>query len=86
MISEVGIEGRVFDVFGCVIWASFLRATAVCQLKVHFRDGSDTYRWGWPVEEDRSVADCFVALDYEPDAESEEEGEGDDRVDGRLWV
>jgi hypothetical protein len=65
--------------------SSFLRARTVCQPKVCFR-GSDTYRWRWPVEEDSSVADGFVALDDEPDTESEEEGEGDERVDGRLWV
>lgn len=46
----------------------------------------DTYRWCWPVEKDGSVTDGFVALDDEPDAESEEEGEGDEGIDGRLWV
>ena len=51
-----------------------------------YSNWSDTYWWCWPVEQDSSVADCFVALDYKPDAESEEEDEGDEGVDGRLRV
>lgn len=81
----MGIEGRVFDVFGCVIWVSFLRAGDVSITSLR-SSWSDTYRRRWPVEKDSSVADGFVALDDEPDTEREEEGEGNDGVKGRLWV
>ena len=89
-IRMMGIERRVFDVFGIEIWVGFLQAKIKTRgpfrkLRV-FEFWSDTYRWRWPVEKDGSVANCFVTLDNEPDAESEEEGDCDDGVDGRLWV
>ena len=81
----MGIEGGVFEVFGCVIWVGFLRARTASIEALHL-SWSDTYRGCWPVEKDSSVADGFVALDDKPDAESEEEGDSDNGVDGRLWV
>lgn len=85
----VGIERRVFDVFGIEIWVCFLQAKTHTRV-IHKASGSeflgDTYRWRWPVEKDGSVADGFVTLDDEPDTESEEEGDGYECVDGRLWV
>jgi hypothetical protein len=84
-IREMDIEGRVFEIFGCVIWVGFLRARTASIEALHL-SWSDTYWWCWPVEKDSSVADGFVALDDEPDAESEEEGNSDNGVDGRLWV
>jgi len=81
----MGIERRVVNVFGLVIWVSFLRVgtVSVGALRLSL---SDTYWWCRPVEKDSSVANGFVALDDEPDTEGEEEGDCDDGVDGRLRV
>lgn len=84
----MGIECRVFDVFGIEIWVSLLQGKkrAGCSKSWVSKLWSDTYWWRRPVEKDSSVANCLVALDDEPDAEGEEESDGDEGVDGRLWV
>ena len=81
----MGIERRVVNVFGFVIWVGFLRVGTV-SVGGLWLSWSDTYWWCWPVEKDSSIADGFVTLDDEPDTEREEEGDGDDGVDGRLRV
>jgi len=84
-IGGMSIERRVFNVFGFMIRVSFLRARTASVGALRLSWG-DTYWWCWPVEKDSSVADGFVTLDDEPDTEREEEGDGDDGVDGRLRV